>query len=84
MQSCIILFQSSPVTIRKSIATPVTGDSKLARLNNKRLLKLYYAKDAYDILLFTLNVDPILFQEYVILPPYTFTILYGPKNDCAC
>jgi len=37
MQSCIILFQSSPVTMRKSIATPVTGDSKLARLDSKEI-----------------------------------------------
>lgn len=38
MQSCIILFQSSPVTMRKSIATPVTGDSKLARLDCKEII----------------------------------------------
>ena len=41
MQSCIILFQSSPVTIRKSIATPVTGDSKLALLKNRIIVISY-------------------------------------------
>uniref|UniRef100_A0A182N6U4 ZAD domain-containing protein n=1 Tax=Anopheles dirus TaxID=7168 RepID=A0A182N6U4_9DIPT len=33
IQSCMILFQSSPVTMRNNIATPVTGEPKLARLD---------------------------------------------------
>lgn len=65
MQSCIILFQSSPVTIRKSIAIPVTGDSKFARLIDEKIIyRMNFNSDASE------KVD-IMNKVYLPMPsPY--------------